>query len=141
MFSKRRIIHACIYEFILMVLIILSLTLVFNESVTKMGFLSLIMAITSVIWNMIFNHFFEKIEHQYHLKRTFFIRILHAIGFEGGLMLVTVPMVAIAMQVSLLNAFFIDLSLTLSILIYTFIFQLGYDKIEAFVFKNHKHMI
>lgn len=140
MFSKRRIIHACLYEFILMILIIFSLTFIFKEPITQMGILSLVMAITSVIWNMIFNYFFEKIEHQYQLTRNFFVRVCHAIGFEGGLMLATVPMVAFAMHTSLGIAFFIDLSLTLSILVYTFIFQYCYDKIEARYYKNRPTM-
>lgn len=136
MFSKRRIIHACLYEFILMVLIILSLTFVFHESFTKMGLLSLLMAVTSVIWNMIFNYFFEKMEHRYHLERTFYIRIFHALGFEGGLMLATIPMVAVAMQIDLWQAFLVDLTLTLAILVYTFVFQYCYDKCEMVVSRN-----
>lgn len=131
MFSKKRIIHALAYELILLVLIALSLSFLFHEPLTTMGFLGLAMAITSVIWNMIFNHFFEKTEHKYNIKRTFIVRLFHAIGFEGGLMIATIPMVAYAMNVNLWNAFLIDLSMTLSILVYTFIFQYCYDKIEA----------
>ena len=80
---------------------------------------------------MLFNHFFEKFEARRQLQRTVKVRILHAIGFEGGLMLATIPMVAYAMQMSLPEAFLLDLSLTLCILVYTFIFQWGYDAIEV----------
>ena len=95
------------------------------------GTLGIAMAITSVVWNMIFNHFFEKYEAKRKLKRTVGVRILHAIGFEGGLMLATIPMVAYALEMSLGQAFLTDLSLTLCILVYTFIFQWCYDHIEA----------
>ncbi len=47
------------------------------------------------------NHFFEKFEAKRKLKRTIGVRVLHAIGFEGGLMLATIPMVAYAMQMSI----------------------------------------
>jgi uncharacterized membrane protein len=94
------------------------------------GGLGIAMAITSVIWNMIFNHYFEKFEAKKQLTRTVKIRLLHAVGFEGGLMLATIPMVAYALQMNLWQAVLTDLSLTLCILVYTFVFQWCYDLIE-----------
>lgn len=129
--SKRRLIHALSYELILLVIIALALSLIFKMPLEVTGSLGVVMAVTSVLWNMLFNHFFEKIEARRQLKRTVKVRILHAIGFEGGLMLATIPMVAYAMQMSLPEAFLLDLSLTLCILVYTLIFQWGYDAIEA----------
>lgn len=129
--SKRRLIHALSYELILLVIIALALSLIFKMPLEVTGGLGVVMAVTSVLWNMLFNHFFEKFEARRQLKRTVKVRILHAIGFEGGLMLATIPMVAYAMQMSLPEAFLLDLSLTLCILVYTFIFQWGYDAIEA----------
>lgn len=129
--SKRILIHALSYELILLVIIALALSLIFKMPLEVTGSLGVVMAVTSVLWNMLFNHFFEKIEARRQLKRTVKVRILHAIGFEGGLMLATIPMVAYAMQMSLPEAFLLDLSLTLCILVYTFIFQWGYDAIEA----------
>lgn len=128
--SKRRIIHALSYEMILLVMIALALSFIFNMPMEVTGSLGIAMAITSVIWNMIFNHFFEKFEVKHQLKRTIKVRIVHAIGFEGGLMLATIPMVAYAMQISLWQAIMLDFSLTLCILVYTFIFQWCYDWIE-----------
>ncbi|KJV45049.1 hypothetical protein CAP42_05855 [Acinetobacter indicus] len=129
--SKRRLIHALSYELILLVIIALALSLIFKMPLEVTGSLGVAMAVTSVLWNMLFNHFFEKFEARRQLKRTVKVRILHAIGFEGGLMLATIPMVAYAMQMSLPEAFLLDLSLSLCILVYTFIFQWGYDAIEV----------
>ena len=129
--SKRRIIHALSYEIILLVIIAIALSFIFAVPMEVTGTLGIAMAITSVVWNMIFNHFFEKYEAKRKLKRTVGVRILHAIGFEGGLMLATIPMVAYALEMSLGQAFLTDLSLTLCILVYTFIFQWCYDHIEA----------
>src|SRR5690606_29358554 len=95
------------------------------------GGFGIAMAVTSVLWNMLFNHYFEKFEARHHLKRTIKVRIAHAIGFEGGLMLATIPIVAYALHMSLAQAFLLDLALTLCILVYTFIFQWIYDHLEA----------
>lgn len=128
--SKRRIIHALSYEVILLVIIAIALIFIFDVPMEVTGSLGIAMAVTSVVWNMIFNHFFEKFEHKHQLKRTIKVRILHAIGFEGGLMLATIPMVAYAMNMSIWQAIVLDFGLTMCILIYTFIFQWCYDHLE-----------
>ncbi|MCU4414064.1 chlorhexidine efflux PACE transporter AceI [Acinetobacter sp. WU_MDCI_Axc73] len=129
--SKRRIIHALSYEVILLVIIAIALSFIFDVPMEVTGSLGIAMAVTSVVWNMIFNHFFEKFEHKHQLKRTIKVRILHAIGFEGGLMLATIPMVAYAMDMTIWHAIIVDFGLTMCILIYTFIFQWCYDKVES----------
>ncbi|WP_173911160.1 chlorhexidine efflux PACE transporter AceI [Acinetobacter sp. Marseille-Q1618] len=129
--SKRRIVHALSYEIILLVIIAIALSFIFEVPMEVTGTLGMAMAVTSVVWNMIFNHFFEKLEYKYKFRRTVGIRILHAIGFEGGLMLATIPMVAYAMDMSLWQAILLDLGMTSCILVYTFIFQWCYDAIEA----------
>lgn len=129
--SKRRIIHALSYEIILLLIIAAALSFIFKMPLEVTGALGIAMAVTSVIWNMVFNHFFEKYEIKHQLKRTLKVRIVHAIGFEGGLMLATIPMVAYAMHMSLLQAIVLDFSMTMCILVYTFVFQWCYDLIEA----------
>ncbi|MBF7687152.1 chlorhexidine efflux PACE transporter AceI [Acinetobacter rathckeae] len=128
--SKRRLIHALSYEIILLIIIAVALSIFLNMPLEVTGTLGIVMALTSVVWNMLFNYMFEKAEHKYKLKRTVFIRILHAIGFEGGLVLATTPMIAYALQVTLFEALALDITLTLCILVYTFVFQWCYDFIE-----------
>ena len=139
--SKRRWIHALSYEVILLVIIALVLSYVFEMPMQVTGGLGIAMAVTSVLWNMLFNHYFEKLEAKHQLRRTFKIRVLHAIGFEGGLMLATIPMVAYALEKSMMQAFLIDLLMTLSILLYTFIFQYCYDHVEAKLAYSPQHSV
>ena len=129
--SKRRIVHALSYEVILLLIIAVALSLIFHMPLEVTGGLGLAMAVTSVLWNMLCNHYFEKFETKHQLKRTIKVRILHAIGFEGGLMLATIPMVAYALNIGLWQAIVLDFSMTLCILLYTFVFQWCYDHIEA----------
>lgn len=138
--SKRRIVHALSYELILLLMIAVALSFIFNLPLELTGGLGIAMAITSVLWNMLFNHYFEKFEAKRALKRDIKVRILHAIGFEGGLMLATIPMVAYALQISLWQAIVLDFAMTLCILVYTFVFQWVYDHLEARVLKtNYSH--
>ena len=136
--SRRRLIHAISYEVILLVIIAIALSSIFSMPLEVTGILGVIMAVISVIWNMIFNHYFEKVEHKYQWKRTIPVRILHAIGFEGGLMLATIPIIAYMMKMSFIDALILDFGLTMCILVYTFIFQWCYDMVEERFFPDVK---
>lgn len=136
--SRRRLIHAISYEVILLVIIAIALSFIFSMPLEVTGILGVIMAVISVIWNMIFNHYFEKVEHKYQWKRTIPVRILHAVGFEGGLMLATIPIIAYMMKMSFIDALILDFGLTMCILVYTFIFQWCYDLIEERFFPSVK---
>ena len=129
-FTKRRIIHALSYEIILLIVIAITLSYFFHLPLEVTGILGVVMALTSVIWNMLFNHFFETFEKKRNLKRTLPVRIVHALGFEGGLMLATIPMIAYALNMGIWQAIVLDFSLTMGILVYTFIFQWCYDMLE-----------
>lgn len=129
---KQRVIHALCYELILLVIGTPILSLVLGQSMAHTGALWIMMSVTAVFWNMGFNHVFEKIERaKGWAKRTIKIRILHAMGFEGGLLIFTVPMIAWMMNMSLWQALWLDIGLALSIMLYTFIYQWCYDSIMA----------
>lgn len=128
--SKKRWIHALSYEGILLIIIALGLSHFMDVPLEVTGILGIAMATISVLWNMVYNHYFEKIEKKYQVVRGLAVRVVHAIGFEGGLVIVTVPMMMYALQLSLWNALALDISLTLCIMVYTFIFQWCFDQIE-----------
>lgn len=129
---KQRMIHALCYELILLVIGTPILSLILQKSLAHTGVLWVMMSVTAVIWNMIFNHGFEKFElaQGWH-TRTIRVRILHAIGFEGGLLLFTVPMIAWMLDMTLWQALWLDIGLAMSIMVYTFIYQWCYDSIMA----------
>ncbi|RKL59318.1 hypothetical protein CKN54_09285, partial [Acinetobacter baumannii] len=53
--SKRRLIHAISYEGILLVIIAIALSFIFDMPMDVTGTLGVFMAVVSVFWNMIFN--------------------------------------------------------------------------------------
>ncbi len=84
----------------------------------------------AVIWNLIFNGLFEAWERRQAVKgRGLWRRIAHALGFEGGLVLSIVPFFAWWLDVSLWQAFVMDLGFILFFLVYTFVFSWCFDKV------------
>jgi uncharacterized membrane protein len=56
-------------------------------------------------------------------------RAAHAAGFEGGLVVMLVPLFAWWLEISLWQAFVLDLGLVLFFMVYTFLFSLAFDRI------------
>jgi uncharacterized membrane protein len=84
----------------------------------------------AVVWNLIFNTLFERWEsRQVRRGRSVGRRIAHAIGFEGGLVFTLVPLFAWWLEISLWQAFVLDLGLIVFFLIYTFVFNLLFDRV------------
>ncbi|WPB59034.1 PACE efflux transporter [Xylophilus sp. GOD-11R] len=84
----------------------------------------------AIVWNLAFNWLFERWEAgQAQRGRGIGRRIAHAIGFEGGLALMLIPLVAWGLGVSLLEAFWLDIGLLAFFLVYTFVFNWAFDRI------------
>lgn len=105
-----------------------------GETILSMGFLTMVIATMALLWNMLYNWLFDNLQNRYGFKRTIWVRILHACGFEFGLIIMAVPFVAWWLDATLWHALVVDIGLILFYLPYAFFFNLGYDKIrEKFI--------
>ena len=66
---------------------------------------------------------------QGHTHKSMWQRVIHAIGFEGGLLLAAMPIMSLWLGITLLEAFFLDLGFAIFYLVYAFVYNLSYDKI------------
>ena len=95
-----------------------------------------LVSLTAMLWNLIFNYFLDKIFTGPREKRGVIFRALHAISFEVGLLIFTVPIIAYFLKVDWVTAFMMDFSLTVMITIYTFIFNWVYDHARLLFIKR-----
>ncbi|WP_050417774.1 PACE efflux transporter [Azoarcus sp. CIB] len=90
-------------------------------------------ALMAALWNAIYNTAFDWIEGRRTGRtadrRPFALRALHALGFEGGLLLMTLPVIMAWTGMGWLDALIADLGLATAYVIYAFAFNLGYDRI------------
>ena len=127
---KRRVIQAISYEIILLSLFIPIVTLVFKQAIMDSAALGMSLTILALLWNMFFNYGFEKWEaRKGWYTRGLKQRLLHALGFEGGLLILGVPVIAYFLEISLLEAIIADIGFTVVIMVYTFIFQWAFDRL------------
>jgi len=125
----RRIIYVISYELIAIVLTALGLV-VLGFGGGSSGVMAVTASTVAVVWNYLWNTMFELWERrQDSPARTLRRRIAHAIGFEGGLVVVLLPIVAAILRVSLLEAFGLEVGLLAFFLVYTFVFTWVFDKV------------
>lgn len=128
--TKRRIVQAISYELILLCIASPIIALVFSAPLSTSSAFTISTSIIALIWNVIFNALFERWEVAKHAtQRGFKQRLYHAIGFEGGLMLLTTPLMVWLLKLEVWHAVMADIGMTLAIMVYTFIFQWCFDSL------------
>ena len=127
---KRRVVYISLYEGIAIVAASLGLAMMSGEGLGHSGVLAIIASVIAVLWNLTFNALFERWESRQAVRgRSLRRRIAHAIGFEGGLVAFLVPVFAWFLGVSLWQALVMDLGLVVFFLVYTFVFNWGFDRV------------
>jgi uncharacterized membrane protein len=126
--KQRKVVQAISYELLALVFIVPLAAWVFENSLAVSGAVAVAVSLLAVAWNLLFNTLFEGWEaRQPSPQRTFKRRMLHAVGFELGLLLATVPLIAFGLGIGWWQAIISDLSLMLFFLVYALFFQWGFD--------------
>ena len=98
----------------------------------SLGLLALI-ALIAALWNTSYNTAFDWIEGRLTGRtadrRPWPLRILHAAGFEGGLLLMTLPVIVWWTTMGWIEALVADLGLAAAYTAYAFVFNVAYDRL------------
>ena len=129
---KERLIHSIMFEFMLVIIFTFVLKYITSQDVTKVFTLVILLSLTAVVWNFIFNWIFDKYVTGEREKRTLKIRSIHAILFETGLLLPTIPLIAYSLKIGLIEAFLMDIGFIVFVLFFTVIYNYIYDRVRLF---------
>ena len=92
--------------------------------------LAFVLSSIALGWNYVFNAFFERWEARQSVRgRSFARRLAHGIGFEGGLVVIIVPVMALWLNTSVLNALLSDLGLLAFFFVYAIAFTWAFDRV------------
>jgi len=98
----------------------------------SMGLLA-VLALLAALWNGAYNTAFDWVEGRLTGRpadrRPWRLRVAHALGFEGGLVLLTLPVVVLWTGLGWWPALVADLGLALAYAAYAFVFNLAYDRL------------
>lgn len=87
-------------------------------------------SLAAVIWNFIYNSLFERWERSRNIRtRTIGLRIVHAAGFEVGLVVILIPLFMWWYQVGPIDALKMEIALLVFFLVFTFVFTWVFDRL------------
>jgi uncharacterized membrane protein len=126
-----RIRHAVSFELLGLAIITPIGAWAFAMPMADIGVIGIGAATLATGWNYIYNLGFDHVLQRSTgtTLKTVPMRIIHAVLFEAGLLTVLMPFIAWYLDISLWQAFVMDLSLSLFYLVYAFVFNWSYDRL------------
>jgi len=127
---QRKLVYVGLYEGFAILFASIGLHALSGAGAAKSTALAVASSVIAVVWNLAFNTVFEAWESRQKVRgRSVARRIAHAIGFEGGLAAILVPVFAWWLGIGLWQALVMDVAFALFYMVYAFAFNWTYDRI------------
>ena len=126
----ERIFQAIGFELLAILICTPLLAWIMDKPLLDMGAVTVLIALLALAWNVVFNRFFDRMLARLNVAHTAWVRVIHALLFEGGLIVMGVPLIAWWLSVSLWQAFLLDIGVLLFFLPYTYVYHWGYDVVR-----------
>jgi uncharacterized membrane protein len=135
---KRKIVHVVSFELVAIVLASALLRLLSDRPAATAGITAAASSVIAMTWNYVYNCLFEAWESRQARKgRGVLRRVVHAVGFETGLVAMLVPLFAWVLGVSLLAALLLNAVMIVFFLAYGFLFNLAFDRLFGLPLSAH----
>ncbi|QMV62291.1 multidrug/biocide efflux PACE transporter [Pseudomonas berkeleyensis] len=128
---RERIGHSLAFEGIAVLICAPAMAWFMGKPLLQLGALTLMFSTVAMLWNMLFNYLFDRAQSRLGFERGLWARVCHALLFEGGLVVMLVPLAAWWLSIGLLEALLLDIVLILFFLPYTMAFNWIYDVLRA----------
>lgn len=127
---NRRVLQAILYEVFAIAFVGPVLSVAFNKPPASTLALAIVLSTIALGWNYIFNALFERWEaRQAKRGRSLARRLAHGIGFEGGLVVILVPVMALWLKISPLEALLANIGLLAFFFAYAIAFTWAFDRV------------
>lgn len=127
---KRRVTYVFFYEAITLVIISTAFYLFSEKDASHSSWLGVVTVTLAIIWNTLYNTIFEWWESRLSQRgRNLIRRLIHAVGFEVGFIAITLPLFAWWLDLTLWDAFKLDVGLTMFFMVFTFSYNWAFDRI------------
>ena len=126
-----RIRHAIVFELVGLVLMIGGGSILTGFDAHSLGVIGVVSSLVATAWNYVYNLGFDRamLRLRGSVLKTHPIRALHALLFEGGLLVLLLPFVAWMLGVSLWQAFLFDLAIAVFYIVYGYAYNWVYDRV------------
>ncbi|KOO05562.1 PACE efflux transporter [Vibrio nereis] len=132
MTSKERVFHAVLFEAIALAIVIPVSAIVTGKGASDIALVGVGLSLFTVFWNYYYNMMFDRLFGQDRVQRSLQKRIAHTLGFEGGLIFITVPVIAWFLGISLMNAMLLEAGFLAFFFFYALAFNWWFDKYQPY---------
>ncbi|GGJ02303.1 membrane protein [Shewanella hanedai] len=129
--TKERVFHAIIFELIALAIVIPAAAMFSNKEASSLMVVGVGLSFYAVIWNYFYNIWFDKQFGSERATRSLLLRIGHTLGFESGIIFITVPFVAWFLGISLGAALLMEAAFLIFFFFYAIAFNWCYDNIRT----------
>ncbi|MGE8306102.1 MULTISPECIES: multidrug/biocide efflux PACE transporter [Pseudomonas] len=129
----ERMVHAVGYEVFAVLLCAPLLSWVLGKSLATAGGLAVTLSVIAMAWNVAYNALIDRIVQTERVAWKPWTRVAHGLGFEAGLVVWCLPVAAWMLDISLLQAFMVELGFFVIILPYTVLYNWAFDKARHYV--------
>lgn len=128
---KDRIRHTLGFEIIGLIIFVPLASWLFGFDIQSIGLIAVAASIIATLWNYFYNLLFDHsmLKLRGNVHKTVPIRMLHAFLFEGGLLLLFLPIIAWHLGISLWQAFLMDITMATFYLVHAFVYNWIYDNV------------
>jgi len=128
--TRRRVLQAVLYEVIAIAAVGPALSFAFGKSQASTFGLAVVLSTIALAWNYTFNWMFERWESRQAVRgRSFPRRLAHGAGFEGGLVILLLPVMSLWLDISPAQAFVANLALLVFFFVYAVVFTWCFDRV------------
>jgi len=130
--GRDRLRYTITFEASLMLILIPAGAAFFNKGLADIGILGVMLSLKAMLVNLVYNWVFDHVDaraSRISSDRSTVGRIVHAAGFEATLMITSLPIYIWWLNITVLQAFMADAVITSFVVVYTYAFTLGYDRL------------
>lgn len=126
----RRVVFVAGYETLSVLFTVVVLSGLLGHGGGDSTVTAILLSTVATGWNYIWNTLFEALERRRGVTgRSALARAVHAVGYEGGVLVFTIPLVALMLHVDLIAAAIIETSLLVFFLVFTVVYTWAFDRV------------
>ncbi|MEM5430046.1 PACE efflux transporter [Cupriavidus oxalaticus] len=127
--TRDRIRHAVGFEVVGLLIFAPLASWAFGYELHEMGVIGAVASLIATGWNYLYNLLFDKamLRITGQVRKSVMVRVLHAILFEMGLLVVFLPALAWYLNISLIDALIMDIAVAVFYMVYALVYNWLYD--------------
>lgn len=127
-----RLRYTIVFELLLICMMAPTVAYVLDRDPMDVGALAMVLSLKAMLVSLAYNSIYDRIDVTYGrvpTERKMLARVCHAIGFELALTATSLPIIVWWLQIGWLTALAMDLVLVAFVVIFTFVYTWGYDRV------------